>query len=104
MIGDVVGLGKTLMATAQELEPIAAATRRKNNPLRGAAAIGIRVGKVINHYKMVKHFVTQITDERCTYRRNAAKIAAEQQLDGIYIVRSNVESEQFDATQTVRAY
>ena len=59
---------------------------------------------MINRYKMAKHFVTEITDERFTYRRNEARIAAEQQLDGIYIVRSNVEPEQLDATQTVRAY
>ena len=93
-----------LAATEKELEPIVAATRRENDPLRGAADIGVRVGKVINRYKMAKHFVTEITDERFTYRRNEAKIAAEQQLDGIYIVRSNVEPEQLDATQTVRAY
>ena len=32
-----------LQATEKELEPIAAATRRKTNPLRSAAAIGVRV-------------------------------------------------------------
>ena len=93
-----------LAATEEDLAPIAAATRRENKPLRGAAAIGVRVGKEINRYKMAKHFVTEITDERFTFRRNEAKIAAEQQLDGIYIVRSNVEPERFDAAQTVRAY
>ena len=93
-----------LAATEEDLAPIAAATRRENKPLRGAAAIGVRVGKEINRYKMAKHFVTEITDERFTFRRNEDKIAAEQQLDGIYIVRSNVEPERFDAAQTVRAY
>ena len=53
-----------LAATEEDLAPIAAATRRENKPLRGAAAIGVRVGKVINRYKMAKHFVTEITDER----------------------------------------
>ena len=67
-----------LAATEEELEPIVAATRRENEPLRGAADIGLRVGKVINRYKMAKHFVTEITDERFAYRRNAAKTAAEQ--------------------------
>ena len=93
-----------LAATEKELEPIVAATRRRNDPLRGAADIGIRVGKVINHYKVAKHFVTTITDESFTFRRDEDKIADEQQLDGLYIVRSNVEPEQFDAAQTVRAY
>ena len=93
-----------LAATEKELEPIVAATRRPNNPLRGAAAIGVRVGKVINHYKVAKHFVTTITDESFSFQRNEAGVAEEQQLDGLYIVRSNVEPEQFDAAQTVRAY
>ena len=44
-----------LAATEKQLEPIVAATRRKNNPRRSAAAIGVRVGKVINEYKMAKH-------------------------------------------------
>ncbi len=93
-----------LAATEKDLEPIAVATRRENKPLRGAADIGIRVGKVLNRYKMAKHFRTDITDESFIFRRDEEQIAAEQQLDGIYIVRSNVEPEQFDAAQTVRAY
>ena len=53
---------------------------------------------------MAKHFVLDITDESFSFHRNQDKIAAEQQLDGVYIVRSNVEPEQFDAAETVRAY
>ena len=93
-----------LAATEKDLATIAAATRRENEPLRGAAAIDLRVGKVINRYNMAKHFVTDIADESFTFHRNEEKIATEKQLDGIYIVRSNVEPEQFDAAQTVRAY
>ena len=59
---------------------------------------------MINRYKMAKHFVTEITDDRFTFCRNEEKIATEKQLDGIYIVRSNVEPERFDAVETVRAY
>ena len=93
-----------LSATEKDLEPIAAATRRKTNPLRSAGAIGVRVGKVIDRYKVAKHFVTTTTDETFTYRRDEDKIAAEALLDGLYIVRSNVDPEQMDAAQTVRAY
>ena len=93
-----------LAATEKDLATIAAATRRENEPLRGAAAIDLRVGKVINRYNMAKHFVTDIADESFTFHRNEEKIATEKQLDGIYIVRSNVEPEQFDAAQTVRTY
>ena len=93
-----------LSATEAALEPIAAATRRKTNPLRSAAAIGVRVGKVIDRYKVAKHFITTITDTTFTFRRDEDKVATEAALDGLYIVRSNVEPQQMDATQTVRAY
>ena len=45
-----------LAATEKDLAPIAAATTRQNRLLRGAAEIGMRVGKVINRHKMAKHF------------------------------------------------
>ena len=93
-----------LAATEEELEPIVAATRRESQPLRGAADIGVRVGKVLDRYKMAMHFATEITHERFTFHRNREKIAAEEQLDGICIVRSDVEPERLDAAQTVRAY
>ena len=93
-----------LAATEEDLAPIAAATTRTSRPLRGAAEIGLRVGKVINRHKVAKHFVTTITDDTFTFHRDQERIATEQQLDGLYIVRSNVEPEQFDAAQTVRAY
>ena len=93
-----------LAATEKELMPIVRATGRAKEPLRGAAAIGVRVGKVINHHKVGKHFITTITDDSFSFARDLDKIAAEAELDGLYIVRSNVEPELFDAEQTVRAY
>ncbi len=95
---------KLLASTEEELTPIVTATQRAKKPLRGAAAIGLRVGKVINHYKVGKHFTTTITDDSFSFVRDLDKIAAEEELDGLYIVRSNVEPELFDAEQTVTAY
>ena len=62
------------------------------------------MGKVINHHKVGKHFITTITDDSFSFKRDLDKIATEAELDGLYIVRSNVEPELFDAEQTVRAY
>jgi len=39
--------------------------------------IALRVGKVINKFKMAKHFTLQITDEAFTFSRNDTRIAAE---------------------------
>ena len=79
-----------LAATEKELTPIAAATRRATRPLRGKDKIALRVGKVINHYKMAKHFTIEITDESFTFTRNTEAIAAEAALDGIYVLRTSL--------------
>ena len=93
-----------LAATEKDLLPIVTATQRAKEPLRGAAEIGVRVGKVINHHKVSKHFLITITDDSFSFARDLEKIATEEELDGLYIVRSNVEPELFDAEQTVTAY
>ena len=93
-----------LDATEALLQPIAAATQRRKRPLRGKDHIGLRVGKVIDRYKVAKHFQTHITDDSFSFERLSEQIATEEQLDGIYVIRSNVEPQHLDASQTVRAY
>jgi transposase len=79
-----------LAATEKELDAIVAATRRARRPLRGTERIALRVGKVINHYKMAKHFDTEITDDSFSFVRNQDTIAAEAALDGIYVLRTSL--------------
>ncbi|MFC1526267.1 IS1634 family transposase [Candidatus Latescibacterota bacterium] len=93
-----------LAATEAQLEKIVTATRRARQPLRTAAQIGQRVGKVLNTYKVGKHFQIDITDTCFTYRRKEAQIREEAALDGIYVVRTDVAAEELDAEQTVTAY
>ena len=45
-----------LAATERDLARIQAAAARKRNPLRGASAIGLAIGAVIEKHKMRKHF------------------------------------------------
>src|ERR1700685_2710677 len=45
-----------LVATERNLGKIAAAVARAKRPLRGAAKIGVKVGAVLDKYKMAKHF------------------------------------------------
>jgi Transposase DDE domain len=79
-----------LAATEKELAKIAAATGRQRRPLRGKDTIGLRVGKVVNKFKMAKHFHTEITDDSFTFSRNHDRIAAEAALDGIYVLRTSL--------------
>ncbi len=93
-----------LHATEEALAPIAAATRRARQPLRGEAEIGQRVGAVLGRYKVGKHFRITITPTSVTYARDDARIAQEAALDGLYVIRTNVPTERLSATETVRAY
>ncbi len=93
-----------LQATERELEKVAQAVRRPKRPLRGKEKIALRVGRVINRYKMAKHFVVQIEDDHFSYCRDEAKIAEEAALDGLYVLRTSVAKEQLDSEETVVAY
>ena len=72
--------------------------------LTGQDKIGVRVGQVINQYKVAKHFDLVIGEKSFTYQRKADSIAAEAALDGLYIIRTSVSATQMDAAQCVRNY
>jgi transposase len=93
-----------LAATERDLTRIQAAVARKRNPLRGAAAIALAVGAVIEKHKMRKHFDMDIADTTFTFTRKADAITAEAATDGIYIVRTSLAAEVLDDAATVRSY
>lgn len=93
-----------LAATEKLLEQVRAATARSRHPLKGKDKIGLRVGKVINRYKMAKHFITKIEEDRFDFRRDQEKIDKEAALDGLYIIRTSVRREDLGDQAAVRAY
>jgi hypothetical protein len=93
-----------LAATEEKLRKIQARVRRAKRSLRGCDAIGIAVGKIINHYKMAKHFDITITDNDLIVERRSQPIDDEALLDGIYVVRTNVTADLLDSSSVVCAY
>ena len=93
-----------LVATEKELEKIAKAVTRERRPLRGEAAIGVRVGRVLGRFKMAKHFRYEITDAAFRFERDPEGIADEAALDGIYVIRTTVPKEEMTAEAAVEAY
>jgi transposase len=91
-----------LRATEERLQPIRDCVER--GTLRGKAKIGLAVGAVYNTYKMSKHLELDIDDARFTFSRKEVQIAEEVSLDGIYILRTNVDAKQFSAADVVRSY
>jgi len=95
-----------LAATERELDKITASTTSPRGALRAAdaATIGQRAGKVVNKYKMAKHFTLQISDATFAYTRKMSQIQAEAALDGFYIIRTTCTPQQISAPAAVRAY
>lgn len=91
-----------LAATEASLDKIKA--RVDAGKLAGSDEIGVRVGKVINRYKVAKHFELSIDDNAFSFARKLDAIAAEAALDGIYIIRTSVSAAQMDAPSCVRNY
>jgi len=72
--------------------------------LTGADQIGLRVGKLINQYKVAKHFELAIGEASFKFTRKGESIAAEAALDGLYIIRTSVRPAQMDSADCVRHY
>src|SRR5207244_1867705 len=70
----------------------------------GASAIGLRVGRVLGHFKMGKHFQIRIEDNGFHYQRDQKRIDEESALDGIYVIRTSVLPDKLSSSDTVRCY
>jgi hypothetical protein len=93
---------RLLSATEAELAKIARMVEAGR--LADPAAIGTRVGKVINKRKVAKHYILDIGERSFAWRRDQQAIAAEAALDGIYVIRTPVPAAQLDAPAAVAAY
>ncbi|HWN50044.1 MAG TPA: IS1634 family transposase [Xanthobacteraceae bacterium] len=91
-----------LQATEKDLEKIVA--RVETGRLAGQDDIGVRVGKIINKYKMAKHFDLDIKNDAFSFQRKSDSIAAETALDGIYIIRTSVSTDRMNSADCVRNY
>jgi len=93
-----------LEATEKRLVKIKAEIGRRTKTPLTAADIGVKVGKVLNTYKMGKHFDLTITDNQLDWTRKSEQIHLEQQLDGIYVVRTSEPQSSLPAREAVRQY
>jgi transposase len=91
-----------LDATVRELDKVRGMVNRGR--LRGQDKIGVRVGKVLDKYKVGKHFELDIRDEAFDFHIRDDRVAAEAALDGIYVVRTSLPAARMDAAETVRSY
>ncbi|MGZ3471252.1 MAG: IS1634 family transposase [Isosphaeraceae bacterium] len=93
-----------LAATQAELEALAARVTRPAGEPETAAEIGVRAGRIINHYKMAKHFTLTIRDGHLGWARKDDAIQKEELLDGIYVIRTSEPAARLTAADSVRSY
>jgi transposase len=93
-----------LAATQAELEALAARVARPADRPETAAEIGVRAGRIINHYKMAKHFILTIRDGHLGWTRKEDAIKHEELLDGIYVIRTSEPTARLAAADGVRSY
>ena len=91
-----------LQATEKALDKIR--TRVANGSLAGQDRIGVRVGKVVNKYKVAKLFALTIEEAHFEFHRLTEHVAAEAALDGIYVIRTRVAKKHMDSAEAVRSY
>jgi transposase len=91
-----------LQATEKNLAKVRAMVQ--TGRLRGQDKIGVRVGRVINQYKVAKHFTLAIEDQAFAFTRKSESIAAEAVLDGLYVIRTSVPAQTMDSADCVRHY
>ncbi|HEX9528958.1 MAG TPA: IS1634 family transposase [Streptosporangiaceae bacterium] len=98
---------------ARKREDLLAATEKLLAEVREQAAagrisgkdkIGVRAGRVVNKYKVAKHLILDIGEDRLSWSRDQAAIDAEAALDGIYVIRTPLPAATLDAPGTVTAY
>jgi hypothetical protein len=93
-----------LAATQVDLEKLVAEVRRRTKKPLSAGQIGLKAGKVVGKHKMAKHFQLQIAEGSFSYARNEAAIKQEEELDGIYVIRTSETAEDLAAAACVRTY
>ena len=91
-----------IAATVREFEHVKAMVA--NGRLKGRAKIGVRIGKVVNKYKVGKHFDLEIEDGSFTFNINAERVAVEAAIDGLYVIRTSVAKADMSAQQAVLNY
>src|SRR5207253_104098 len=93
-----------LQATEKELEAIRQQVARRKKKILRKEEIALKVGRVVNRFKMAKHFALAIEDGRFHAQRREEHIREEGLLDGVYVIRTSESKEKLSAPDTVRHY
>ena len=95
---------RLLAATERDLQKLVAQVQRRTQKPLSAVQISWKAGQVLGRHKMAKHFLLDIGDGQFRWSRNEATITCEEQLDGIYVIRTSETRETISTADCVRTY
>jgi transposase len=93
-----------LAKTEEKLTALAEEVARRTRTPLGHTEIALKAGRVLNRWKMAKHFRLTIGEGRFQWGRRQEAIAREEQLDGIYVIRTSEPVRRLTAADSVRHY
>jgi transposase len=93
-----------LTQTDADLTRLAAeVARRTEKPLR-QTEIALKAGRILQRSKVAKHYRLEIADGVFRWEQRQNSITREQELDGLYVIRTSEPAEQLSAADSVRSY
>jgi transposase len=93
-----------LAKTEEKLTALAKEVGRRTKKPLAQTTIALKAGRRIDRWKMAKHFRLTIADGVFQWERDQAAITEEEQLDGIYVIRTNQPKRRLSAANGVRSY
>ncbi len=88
-----------IAASSAQMEKIARSRKKATTE-----QIGARVGKALAQYKVGKFFEWKVHEGRLIWQVDQHKVKGEEQLDGCYIIHSNVSKQKLSAEEVVASY
>jgi hypothetical protein len=98
------GAKRQALREATQAELVALQHQVQAGRLRGSSTSALRVGRVINRYKVAKHLELTITDATLAVALDTQQVQAEAALEGVYVIRTSLSVEAMTAAEAVRSY
>lgn len=93
-----------LESAKKKLALLEAAVKREKRPLRGKDAIGMKIGAVFARNPMKKLFEIKIGESTFSWAVKTDALEEERKLDGLYVIRTNVDKAGLSDSDAVRTY
>ena len=93
-----------LAKTEEKLTALCQQVARRTHKPMTQTEIALKAGPLVKRWKMAKHFQLTMDDGVFSWQRREAAITQEEQLDGIYVIRTSEPKKQWSAADSVRGY